>query len=59
MVMLREEPLEKEEDDPEPEPDIVPSCRRDQQCHDREEKLFLFTAILCVATGLFLLNNII
>jgi hypothetical protein len=47
MVMLREEPPEKEEDDPEPEPDIVPSCGRDQQCHDREEKLFLFTAILC------------
>jgi hypothetical protein len=47
MVMLREEPPKKEEDDLEPEPDIVPSCGRDQQCHDREEKLFPFTAILC------------
>jgi hypothetical protein len=48
MVMLREGPPEKDEDDPEPEPDIVPIGGRDQQCHDshdREDELFQFTAL--------------
>jgi hypothetical protein len=51
MMILREEPPEEDEDDPEPELDIVPIGGRNQQCHGIEEEQFPFTAVAVAEKG--------
>jgi hypothetical protein len=51
MVILSEEPPEKDEDDPEPKPDIVPNSRKNQLCQGTQEKKFC-AAVVAVAEEL-------